>query len=215
MTAAECENAAICSASGLLTMSSDGHGFIGTLQLTGGDCINVSLPVSRSKKFLGAPPTAMSIRGRVLPFPFGEDILNFRINGRPIGFGRRVRQIVAFVIGVLLSTLSYPATMTGASTDCSVGSECTVQGELQIYRRLPTSTGVIRLETDCWLLALPMGVWLKYDEWNKKKVIVTGEAFSNLAASDVIWFTVRDRRVAVGICDSPIVIYVKSIKKEP
>jgi len=56
---------------------------------------------------------------------------------------------------------------------------------------------------------------LKYNEWNKKKVIVTGEAFSNLAASDVIWFEVRDRRVAVGICDSPIVIYVKRIKMEP
>ena len=125
------------------------------------------------------------------------------------------RQIVVFAIGVLLSTWSYPGNVTDASTDCSVGSECTVQGELQIYRGLPTATGVIRLKTDCWLLALPMDVWLKYNEWNKKKVIVTGEAFSNLAASDVIWFEVRDRRVAVGICDSPIVIYVKRIKMEP
>ncbi len=126
-----------------------------------------------------------------------------------------VRRIVVFVIGVLLSTWSYPATVTDASTDCSVGRECTVQGELQIYRRLPTSTGVIRLKTDCWLLALPKDVWLNYDRWNGKKVIVTGEAFSNLAASDVIWFEVRDRRVAVGICDSPIVIYVKRIQSEP
>jgi len=125
------------------------------------------------------------------------------------------RQIVVFVIGVLLSTWGYPANVTDASTDCSVGSECTVQGELQIYRGLPTSTGVIRLKTDCWLLALPMDVWFKYDRWNKKKVTVTGEAFSNLAASDVIWFEVRDRRVAVGICDSPIVIYVKRIVMEP
>jgi hypothetical protein len=125
------------------------------------------------------------------------------------------RQVVVFVIGMLLSTWSFCANVTDASPDCSVGSECTVQGELQIYRRLPTSTGVIRLETDCWLLALPMDVWVNYGSWNRKKVIVTGEAFSNLAASDVIWFEVRDRRVAVGICDSPIVIYVKSIKREP
>jgi hypothetical protein len=60
-----------------------------------------------------------------------------------------------------------------------------------------------------------MDVWLKYDSWNKKNVIVTGEAFSNLAAFDVIWFEVRDRKVAVGVCDSPIVIYVKKIKREP
>ena len=53
------------------------------------------------------------------------------------------------------------------------------------------------------------------NSWNKKKVIVTGEAFSNLAAIDVIWFEVRDRKVAVGVCDSPIVIYVKRIKREP
>jgi hypothetical protein len=125
------------------------------------------------------------------------------------------RQVVVFVIGVLLSTWGCPADLAGASAECSVGSECTVQGELQIYRGLPTSTGVIRLETDCWLLALPMDVWVNYSSWNKKKVIVTGEAFSNLAASDVIWFEVRDRRVAVGICDSPIVIYVKRIKRDP
>jgi len=125
------------------------------------------------------------------------------------------KPVVVFVIGMLLSTRSFSANLTGTSTDCSVGSECTVQGELQIYRRLPTSTGVIRVETDCWLLALPMDVWVNYSTWNKKKVIVTGEAFSNLAASDVIWFEVRDRRVAVGICDSPIVIYVKRIKMEP
>ena len=127
----------------------------------------------------------------------------------------RARQVVVFVIGMLLSTWSFCANGTDASTDCSVGGECTVQGELQIYRGLPTSTGVVRLNTDCWLLALPMDVWLKYDSWNKKHVIVTGEAFSNLAASDVIWFGVRDRRVAVGICDSPIVIYVNTIKREP
>jgi hypothetical protein len=125
------------------------------------------------------------------------------------------RQVVAFVFAVLLSTWSYPANVADESVDCSVGSSCTVQGELEIYRRLPTSTGVIRLKTDCWLLALPTDVWLKYDEWNRKNVIVIGEAFSNLAASDVIWFEVRDRRVAVGICDSPLVIYVKSIKREP
>ena len=125
------------------------------------------------------------------------------------------RQVVVFVIEMLLSTWSFSANGADASTDCSVGSECTVHGELQIYRGLPTSTGVIRLKTDCWLLALPMDVWFKYDRWNKKKVTVTGEAFSNLAASDVIWFEVRDRRVAVGICDSPIVIYVKRIVMEP
>jgi hypothetical protein len=125
------------------------------------------------------------------------------------------RQVVALVFAVLLSTSSYPANVADESVDCSVGSSCTVRGELEIYRGLPTSTGVLRLKTDCWLLALPMDVWLKYDGWNKTKVIVTGEAFYNLAASDVIWFTVRDRRVAVGICDSPIVIYVKRIEKDP
>jgi hypothetical protein len=141
--------------------------------------------------------------------------VEFRQRGFRSTVYSRAKAVVVFVIGVLLSTWGYPANLTGASTECSVGSECTVQGELQIYRSLPTSTGVVRLETDCWLLALPMDVWLNYSSWNKKKVIVTGEAFSNLAASDVIWFEVRDRRVAVGICGSPIVIYVKSIRREP
>ena len=157
----------------------------------------------------------MSAKGLIEENGAANQGVEFRQRGFRSTVYSRAKAVVVFVIGVLLSTWGYPANVTDASTDCSVGSECTVQGELQIYRGLPTSTGVIRLKTDCWLLALPMDVWFKYDRWNKKKVTVTGEAFSNLAASDVIWFEVRDRRVAVGICDSPIVIYVKRIVMEP
>lgn len=86
-TASECETASVCRVSGLLEMNSDGHGFIGDFTLPDGSCINVSLPEEQSKKLLGNSPVKMEIQGSVLPFPFGENILFFKVNGRRVGFG--------------------------------------------------------------------------------------------------------------------------------
>lgn len=86
-TAIGCEDAAICEVSGFLTMKSDGHGFIGEVVMADGSCIDVSLPEEQSRKLIGQPPRRVEVQGPVLPFPFGENIMGFKVNGRDVGFG--------------------------------------------------------------------------------------------------------------------------------
>jgi len=86
-TASECATASVCRISGLLEMGSDGHGFLGNMLLPDGMCINVSLPDEQSKRLLGKPPVRMEIQGPVLPFPYDEDAISFKVNGRKVGFG--------------------------------------------------------------------------------------------------------------------------------
>jgi hypothetical protein len=87
-TAAACRDAFICQVTGSLEMSSDGHGYIGVLKLDDGSCINVSLPEKVSQRLRGRAPERMTLTGRVLPFPQGENILTLKVNGRRVGYGR-------------------------------------------------------------------------------------------------------------------------------
>jgi hypothetical protein len=85
---ADCEAASACEVRGLLEMGNDGHGYIGTVRLDDGSCINVSLPERQSRSIQGQPPRRMSLIGKVVPFPYGEDVLSFKVNGRKVGYGR-------------------------------------------------------------------------------------------------------------------------------
>jgi len=85
-----------CTASGMLEMSSDGHGFIGRLTLGNGDCLNVSLSPRRSRALLGRPAQQVTVSGQVLPYPEvsldSQDseylVLSYSVNGRKVGQGR-------------------------------------------------------------------------------------------------------------------------------
>lgn len=85
-----------CTASGMLEMSSDGHGFIGRLVLDNGDCVNVSLPPGRSRALLGKPAQRLKVSGPVLPYAQisleSKDseylVLSYSVKGRKVGRGR-------------------------------------------------------------------------------------------------------------------------------
>ncbi len=78
--------AADCAVRGAFTISSDGHGFIGILQMADG-CINVSVPDREAKRLLGKAPVTRTFRGRVAAYAMGDDIFEERMNGRRIGRG--------------------------------------------------------------------------------------------------------------------------------
>lgn len=81
-----CDRERSCVVSGLLTMSGDGHGFIGKLTTPNG-CLNVSIPDREARRLLGQEPIERTIRGRLLPYVGEEDIVEQRVNGRKIGRG--------------------------------------------------------------------------------------------------------------------------------
>jgi hypothetical protein len=87
LTAADCDVARYCAATGTLRMSSDGHAYIGVLRLDDGSCINVSLPEDRSWDLYGETPRRMSVAGRSLAFPQVEGGSGFSVSGRPVGYG--------------------------------------------------------------------------------------------------------------------------------
>jgi hypothetical protein len=67
-------------------MSTDGHGYIGSLELPNGRCLNVSLPDKLSKTLIYKPSKRVVVTGRLLPY-VRENGLIVRVNGRNIGQG--------------------------------------------------------------------------------------------------------------------------------
>lgn len=82
----ECLSGDPCKVSGLLTMSTDGHGYIGKLDVGNGKCLNVSLPDATSRKTIYKPARSVTLRGRWLPYVKQENI-QARVNGRTVGEG--------------------------------------------------------------------------------------------------------------------------------
>ena len=83
----QCDNEGNCIAYGMMTMSSDGHGFIGVLRLSDDECINVSIPDNISKTMLGKPPVFKRIYGTQLRFIIPESGEFVRVGGRSVGIG--------------------------------------------------------------------------------------------------------------------------------
>ena len=82
----QCAISGLCKASGMLEMSSDGHGFIGVLRFPDGTCINVSLPDKESEALLGKSQSFRTVIGVYKTFNYnGQEIM--RINGRRVGIG--------------------------------------------------------------------------------------------------------------------------------
>lgn len=88
MTVTECEHSHVCTLQGLLEMSNDGHAYIGKMNVDGGGCVNVSLSEKQSKRMTGRPPQRKTITGRVLPYPHDLGFIEYRVNGRQIGYGK-------------------------------------------------------------------------------------------------------------------------------
>jgi hypothetical protein len=82
----ECKQSKTCSVSGMVTITGD-RGFIGELQIEKGKCVNISLPDEISKKLIDKEPLMMTVSGVVMPYPAYEEVSEFLVNGRKIGFG--------------------------------------------------------------------------------------------------------------------------------
>lgn len=94
MTAEQCARAEICGVRGLLEMSSDGHAYIGRLQLDDGSCVNVSFAERQSRRLSEQPAQVRTITGKVFPYVYENTFIEYRVNGRLIGYGQCGRYFV-------------------------------------------------------------------------------------------------------------------------
>lgn len=83
---AECLSQQTCTVTGPFRVSSDGHGYVGILELPDG-CLNVSIPEGKAKALFLRPPEVRTFRGRLFPYSVGDTVFEHRINGRKIGMG--------------------------------------------------------------------------------------------------------------------------------
>ena len=83
----DCESASVCKLTGNLEEVWYDHGFVSILRLNDNSCVNVSLPDKIRESLAGRLPKRMTLTGLVKPYPFGEDLFVFTVNGRKIGWG--------------------------------------------------------------------------------------------------------------------------------
>lgn len=121
-----------------------------------------------------------------------------------------------FIISFIMSCQNNPLTSESFETlSCDVGELCTVKGKLEIYRGVPASVGVLTQGGQCLTLALPKRIIEDYLTWNEKNVVVKGRSYAQKISGWIVSYSLFDRVVAVGMCDSPTVLYVDEIVKQP
>ena len=94
---------------------------------------------------------------------------------------------------------------------CKAGEACEVQGQLDLFRQGAHTVGVVGDPKTCVALALPSRVMRHFDKWNRMQVKASGVAYTQPNAPELVWYAIRDRKVAAHFCESSIVIYVEAI----
>ena len=112
----------------------------------------------------------------------------------------------------LISCSSFEGAATSqAFNSCKVAERCQLKGRLEIYVGSSGSVGVLNGREECIALALPKTIYENKTSW-EKRVVVEGKAYSQHSAQGVISYQIKDRWVAVGLCETGVILYVDKIK---
>ena len=118
---------------------------------------------------------------------------------------------IVLAASVVLLIGCAPLPVDGSANGCSKDRECTVTGDMYVYRGVPGSVAEIRTREGCIAVALPQEDYVRYQKRRGLRVRVTGIAYNQGAAEGVVSFRLRDREVATGICSSALVIYATKV----
>lgn len=127
--------------------------------------------------------------------------------------------ILAFVVAGSISacsTLTRP--IDAASIEaCRAGMSCVVSGQLRLHQGQPAWAALVVAGDKCAKLALPDDFYAAAKQWNGSVVEVTGQAFEQPDFDEstglvMLWYTERDRKLSLGMCDGGVGIYVDSMR---
>lgn len=129
-------------------------------------------------------------------------------------FPHTVLAIVA--IACCLSACAHQQEMPSLGS-CAAGTQCEMEGELQLHAGEPAWAAVLESGGKCAKLALPDSFYADAGQWRGEKVNVSGRAFQQPdfdQSGDAVplWYTEQDRKLALGMCDDGIGIYVESMR---
>lgn len=103
-----------------------------------------------------------------------------------------------------------------AFSACVAGTQCTLKGKLNLQSGAPAWAALLEAGDSCAKLALPDDFYSDASKWNGKRVEVSGRAFRQPSTDTddgfITWYTEKERKLAVGVCDGGMGIYVESIK---
>lgn len=134
------------------------------------------------------------------------------------------RLLVSGVFGFLVSACATPSPRDEVFGACAPGGECSLTGTLTFHAGQPPAW-IAHLEAGgkCAKLALPDDFYENEQlrrRWSGKKVIATGDALSQprFDESDgqaTLWYEEGDRKIAMGMCDQGVVIFVQEMRSGP
>jgi hypothetical protein len=103
-------------------------------------------------------------------------------------------------------------TETTPDTECVEGKECTIEGNLFVYRGSPASVAEIKTPYRCFAAALAADEYRIYHKRNGSSVRLRGVAYRQSSAENVVSYRLLDRDVATGICSSGLIIYAQKVE---
>ncbi|WP_162125647.1 hypothetical protein [Pseudoxanthomonas wuyuanensis] len=96
---------------------------------------------------------------------------------------------------------------------------CALEGKLYLHPGEPAGAALLLSGEECAKLALPDFFYADpvRKKWNGKKVKVVGRAFLQPGIDSdgdgvLMWYAERDRKLALGMCDGGMGIYVISLE---
>lgn len=135
----------------------------------------------------------------------------------------RTRMLVIVVAAPALlacSMLAVHSIDPPSISDCSAGREtCVVSGELRLHQGQAAWAALVVVGDQCSKLALPDDFFVEAKRWNGSVVEVRGQAFQQPAFNDssgivMFWYTERDRKLSLGMCDGGVGVYVHSMRSK-
>lgn len=132
----------------------------------------------------------------------------------------QARMLVAsfIVIQGLVACAHTPAPSQHGDLDaCVAGKECTFQGKLSLFAgQVPAWVALVEAKGKCVKLALPDEFYKDKKKWDGKTITVSGRAFEQPSFDEssgaiTLWYTEQDRKLALGMCDNGLGIYVDTM----
>jgi hypothetical protein len=123
-----------------------------------------------------------------------------------------IRWLLIILILLPAACSSTPVADKSSRQHCKPGESCTVTGRLQLFQGEPAWASIVETEGTCVKLALPDDFYANAASWRSKTVTVIGRAFLQPSTEGALsWYAEGDRRLAAGICDHGLGLYVQTL----
>ena len=125
--------------------------------------------------------------------------------------------ILIYAGGLGLAACHHASRREIAFDTCVAGQVCTLSGRLELHAGQPAWAALLISGKTCAKLALSDDFYDEARHWDQSEVSVTGRAFKQPAADEssgmiTLWYTEKERKLAMGMCDGGIGVYVNTIR---